>query len=210
MERLTFDDIIRVLKSDSADKSIYKKLPMIIKNNFRHISEDSEEEQEFDEDEFYEKNYEKLLEFFKELIILKKIDLLKIGLKTFFEDHKENDTMLYDLAFTFWENKMMKEYYEIVTEYNHNKYFIDEGLTEQIAEMFLDIDPNQIYYLIVETAIFALANRHYQLMKFIVNMWNMDIYPFVINFENEAMSKDDLKNILNTINVLNNAINKKL
>lgn len=209
MEGLTFDDIIRAIKSDSADKSINKKLPIIIKNNFRHISEDSEEEQEFDEDEFYEKNYEKLLEFFKKLIILKRLDLLEIGLETFLNDNKDYVLLLSDLAPTFWKNKMLKEYYKIFTKYNRNEYSVDESLSEQIADMFLDIDPNEIYYLITETAIFAIENRHYQLMKFIVDTWDSRDDERTINFSIEGMSDDDLKKTLSTIDLLKDILDKR-
>lgn len=200
---MNFDKIVSLLDSDNMDKNTYlmieKQFPKIIRKNFEYITEDSENE-DVDEDELYEKSYERLVEFFKNLIVLKKLDLVKIGLKTFFNIEKENVVMLYDLAHTFFKNEMLKEYFEIVTEFNTNKYFVNEGLTEQIGDMFLDINPNKIYYLITETSIFSLKNRHYQLMKFIVDTWTNK------NFDIKEMSTYDIEKTARTINLLNDAI----
>jgi hypothetical protein len=214
IEDMTFDDIISLLKSKTLDENkysiIYKSFPKIIRRNFRHIPDtsESEEEREADEDEEY-KEYERLVDFFKNLIILKKLDLLKEGLKTAYDIDENINMILYDLGLTFFKNKMLKEYYEIVTKFNNNKYFVDEALTEQIGDMFLDIEPNKIYYLITETAIFAIKNRHYQLMKFIVDSWNSRDNESTINFKTEGMSDEDMKNTLKTIDLLNDIYNER-
>jgi len=200
------DQILLLIKSNSSNKLIYEVFPKIIRKNFKYISEDSDD-QAIDDKEG--KEYKRLLNFFKELIILKKIDLLKIGLETAYDIDEHINMILYDIGPTFFKNKMLKEYYEIVTEFNNNKYFIDEALTEEIADMFFDIEPDNIYYLILETSIFAIENRHYELMKFIVNTWNSKDNEFTINFSTKGMSNNDMEKTLYTLNLLNDIIDKK-
>lgn len=200
---MSFYEIISLLGSTSLDKNTYTKifqsLPKVIRKNFRYISDDSEDQEEVDEDQ----EYENLLGFFKNLIIFKKIDLLTIGLETLYDIDENRNMILYDLALTFFKNNMLKEYYEIVTKFNNNKYFVDEALTEVIDDMFLDISPDNIYYLITETAVFTLKNRHYQLMKFIINKWDSTEFPM------EEMSAYDIERTAKTVDLLKDAINKR-
>jgi len=202
---MTFDDIVFLLRSSTLDKDtyliIYQSLTKVIRRNFRYNFKNSENKEDEKHVDKYEQ-YKKLVYFLKNLIILKKVDLIKIGLETAY-DINENIFILYDLAHTFFENGMLKEYYGIVTEYNRDKYFINEGLTERVSDMFIDIEPNKIYYLIIETAIFALKNKQYQLMKFIVDTWISKE-----NFSTKGMSDNDMEQTTKSIDLLNNNINK--
>ena len=193
---MNFDEIISLLKSNDKDtySVIYKSFPEIIRMNF-----DGDEEGE---------NYERLINFFKNLVILKKLNLLKIGLETAYAIEKYLN-ILYDLAPTFFKNEMLREYYEIVKKYNRDKYFITEGLIELVTNMFLDTKPDKIYYLITETAVFAIETKNYELMKFLIDTWiNRNKLSFV-KFISKGMSDDDIKKTSSTINQLKDILNER-
>lgn len=127
LETASFDNIIFLLKSYNY-LEIYMSMDKIIRYNYN-----------FNNKETNDKEYVKLLNFYKELIILKKIDLVKEGLATIY-DINEDIYILTDLIPTVLKSELLKEYYEMITEYNCTKYgnqFIEKDLMESLDNIFV-------------------------------------------------------------------------
>lgn len=92
---------------------------------------------------------------------------------------------------------------EIIVEFE-----IDERLTEALDNIFFDIKPNKVYYLITETSIFAIKNKEYELMKYLVEKWNCTNGD-TICFDRKGMSNKDIMSTTKTINLLNDIYDKR-
>lgn len=219
LNNITFEDILslisdlndtkRLLRSCYLDEDtylmIYKQFPKDIRQSFfnKYDDETSSSSEEYDVKEYGEEEYQKVLCFFKKLLDLKRIDLVKSGLKElYFGD--EYSLMFYDLASAFFENGMLKEYYEMIVQYDTNIYEFDEGLVEPITNIILNIDVNKIYYLINETADFALKQKSYDLIKFTLDAWNSNNDK--VNFDIKGMTTNDIEKTVKIIDSLNNFI----
>jgi len=131
------------------------------------------------------------------------VNLIKSGFNIVYDIDNYSD-LYYDLAPTSLKHKMLKEYYEMITEYNHDELYIKKiVLPEGINNMSHKVKPDEIYYLITESAIFAIQNREYQFIQFLVDKLASE------DFNIYAMSKNDVKKTRKTIGVLNDIINRK-
>ena len=191
---MNFDEIIALLKLNSIDTDvgsiIYNSLDQIIKSNYLYDSKEENEE------------YAKLLVFFKNLIILHDVNLIRRGFKIFYSINK-NLFLCCDLALAFLENEMLKEYYEMIIEYNYDPCF-DDIITEAIDHLFSKVKSSEIYHLITETSLFVIKSNEHQLMRFIVDKWISK------DLDTKEMSYNDIKKITTTIDLLNNILSKKL
>ena len=194
---MNFDEVISLLKSNNINTDtrsiIYKSLGQIIKKDYNFDCSEPE--------------YRKIYLFFVNLINLREIDLIKKGLKIY-NDNNGDLHMYCHLGIPFLKNEMLKQYYEIISEYNYNKYFIKGILIVAVDNMFY-LEPNKVCYLVTETAIFATQNKEYQLIEFLVARWNSTDLK-TKGFEIKEMSDNDIELTTKTIKDLEYILNSRI
>ena len=202
---LNFNEIISLLKSNNLDKNIrpiiYESLDQIIKNNYQYVDYPEREEEE----------YEELKNFFENLLNLHEINLIKKGIKILHDININRYSFLfYDLALSFLENEMLKEYYEMIARHGYDQYFISDVLIESMDNTFAVVEDNKVYYLITEAAIFAVKNKEYDLMKFLIEKWNGTASQRTIGFDHTEMSDNDIELTTKTIRKLEDILKSKI